>query len=49
MKKYSTLTLIVTLAVCLFQVAQAQRGKEAKEAKGNIEANKLAREGAEAA
>jgi tetratricopeptide (TPR) repeat protein len=48
MKKYSTLTLIVALAVGLSQTAPAQRGKEAKEAKGNIEANKLAREGAEA-
>lgn len=48
MKKYLTLTLIVTLAAGLSQIAQAQRGKEAKEAKGNIEANKLAREGAEA-
>jgi tetratricopeptide (TPR) repeat protein len=48
MKKYSTLTLIVALAVGLSHTAQAQHGKEAKEAKGNIEANKLAREGAEA-
>jgi tetratricopeptide (TPR) repeat protein len=45
MKKYSTLTLIVALAVGVSQTALAQRGKEAK---GNIEANKLAREGAEA-
>ena len=45
MKKYSTLTLIVALAVGLSQTAQAQH---AKEAKGNPEANRLAREGAEA-
>lgn len=45
MKKYSTLTLIVALAVGLSQIAQAQHGKEAK---GNPEANRLAREGAEA-
>jgi tetratricopeptide (TPR) repeat protein len=38
-KKYSTLTLIMALALCAPQVAQAQ---------GNKEANKLAREGAEA-
>jgi Flp pilus assembly protein TadD len=48
MKKYSTLTLIVALAVGLSQIVQAQHGKEAKEAKGNPEANRLAREGAEA-
>ena len=48
MKKYSTLTLIVAVTVCVSQIAQAQGGKEAKQAKGNIEANKLAREGAEA-
>ena len=45
MKRYSTLTLIVGLAVGLSQIAQAQHGKEAK---GNPEANRLAREGAEA-
>ena len=39
MKKYSALTLIMALALCAFQFAQAQ---------GNKEANKLAREGAEA-
>jgi tetratricopeptide (TPR) repeat protein len=39
-KKYSTLTLIMALALCVPQVAQAQ---------GNKEANKLAREGADAA
>jgi Flp pilus assembly protein TadD len=39
MKKYSALTLIMALALCASQVAQAQ---------GNKEANKLAREGAEA-
>jgi len=48
MKKYSTLTLIVAFAVGLSQAAQAQHGKEGKEAKGNAEANRLAREGAEA-
>jgi tetratricopeptide (TPR) repeat protein len=48
MKKYSALTLIVALSVCLSQVAQAQGGKEAKATKGNSEANRLAREGAEA-
>jgi len=48
MKKYSALTLIVALALGLSQIAQAQGGKEGKQAKGNIEANKLAREGAEA-
>jgi tetratricopeptide (TPR) repeat protein len=48
MKKYSALTLIVTLAVGLSQIAYAQGGKEAKQSKGNIEANRLAREGAEA-
>ena len=39
MKKYSALTLIMAVAVCGSQVAQAQ---------GNKEANKLARDGAEA-
>jgi tetratricopeptide (TPR) repeat protein len=39
MKKYSALTLIMAVAVCISQVAQAQ---------GNKEANKLARDGAEA-
>src|SRR5438874_10913662 len=39
MKKYSALTLIIALALCCTQIAQAQ---------GNKEANKLAREGAEA-
>src|SRR5207237_6472647 len=39
MKRYSALTLIIALAVCVSQFAQAQ---------GNKEANKLAREGAEA-
>ena len=39
MKKYSVITLFIALAVCISQVAQAQ---------GNKEANKLAREGAEA-
>jgi len=39
MKQYSALTLITALAVCVSQFAQAQ---------GNKEANKLAREGAEA-
>ena len=48
MKKYSALTLIVALAVGLSQIAQAQGGKEAKQAKGSSEANRLAREGAEA-
>src|SRR5204863_927205 len=39
MTKYSALTLIMAVAVCMSQVAQAQ---------GNKEANKLARDGAEA-
>src|SRR5213079_2342481 len=39
MKRYSTLTLITALAVCVSQFAQAQ---------GNKEASKFAREGAEA-
>jgi len=39
MKQYSALTLITALTVCVSQFAQAQ---------GNKEANKLAREGAEA-
>ncbi len=39
MKKYSTITLFIALAVCVSQFAHAQ---------GNKEANKLAREGAEA-
>ncbi len=39
MKKYSALTLIMALALCAFQFAQAQ---------GNKEATKFAREGAEA-
>jgi tetratricopeptide (TPR) repeat protein len=48
MKRNSILTVIIALSVCVSQIAQAQGGKEAKQAKGNIEANKLAREGAEA-
>ena len=48
MKRNSILTMIIALLVCVSQIAQAQGGKEAKQAKGNIEANKLAREGAEA-
>jgi tetratricopeptide (TPR) repeat protein len=48
MKKYSALTLIVALAVGFSQAAQAQRGKEGKQAKGSNEANKLALEGADA-
>jgi tetratricopeptide (TPR) repeat protein len=43
MKKYSAFTLMIALALCVSQFAQAQANK-----KGN-EANKLAREGAEAA
>jgi Flp pilus assembly protein TadD len=39
MKKYSTITLFIALAVCVSQVAQAQ---------GNKEANRIAREGADA-
>src|SRR6266581_3180333 len=42
MKKYSAFTLVVALALCAAQVSQAQVSKDAKEA------NKLAREGAEA-
>ena len=48
MKRYSALTTIIVLSVCVSQVAQAQRGKEAKAAKGGSEANRLALEGAEA-
>jgi len=48
MKRYSALTTIIALSVCVSQVAQAQRGKEAKAAKGGSEANRLALEGAEA-
>ena len=48
MKRNSILTMIIALLVCVSQIAHAQGGKEAKQAKGNIEANKLAREGAEA-
>ena len=48
MKKYSALTLIVALAVGFLQIAQTQGAKEAKETKGNIEANRLARDGADA-
>ena len=48
MKRNSIPTVIIALSVCVSQIAQAQGGKEAKQAKGNIEANKLAREGAEA-
>src|SRR6266481_3588953 len=39
MKKYSAITLFIALAVCVSQVAQAQ---------GNKEANRIAREGADA-
>jgi tetratricopeptide (TPR) repeat protein len=39
MKKYSTLTVMIALSLCISQVAKAQ---------GNKEANKLARDGAEA-
>ncbi|PWT79902.1 MAG: hypothetical protein C5B58_12610 [Acidobacteria bacterium] len=42
MKKYFAFTLFMTLALCASQVSQAQGGKDAKEA------NKLAREGADA-
>jgi tetratricopeptide (TPR) repeat protein len=42
MKKYFTLTLVMALALCASEVSQAQTNKDAKEA------NKLAREGAEA-
>jgi tetratricopeptide (TPR) repeat protein len=48
MKRYSALTLIIALVVCASQVAQPQGGKEAKQAKGSNEANRLARDGAEA-
>jgi hypothetical protein len=39
MKKYSTLTVMIALSLCISQVAKAQ---------GNKEANKLARDGTEA-
>jgi tetratricopeptide (TPR) repeat protein len=42
MKKYFVFTLVMALAVCAPQVSQAQASKDAKEA------NKIAREGAEA-
>ena len=48
MKQNSILTLIIALSVCVSPVAQAQRGKEAKQSQGNKEANTLAREGADA-
>jgi tetratricopeptide (TPR) repeat protein len=48
MKRNSILTVIIVLSACVSPVAQAQGGKEAKQAKGNSEANRLAREGAEA-
>jgi len=48
MKRNSILTVIIALSVCASQVAQAQGGKEAKQAQCNKEANRLAREGAEA-
>jgi len=48
MKRNSILTVIIALSVCVSPVAQAQGGKDAKAAKGNSEANRLAREGAEA-
>jgi tetratricopeptide (TPR) repeat protein len=41
MKKYSTLTVMIALSLCISQVVQAQGGKEK-------EANKLARDGTEA-
>jgi len=45
MKRNSILTVIIALSACVSPVAQAQGGKQAK---GNTEANRLAREGAEA-
>jgi tetratricopeptide (TPR) repeat protein len=48
MKRNSILTVIIALSVCVSQVAQTQGAKEAKQAPGNKEANRLAREGAEA-
>ena len=45
MKRNSILTVIIALSACVSPVAQAQGGKQAK---GNPEANRLAREGAEA-
>src|SRR5437899_8205853 len=48
MKKSLALTVIIGLVTCTFQFAYAQGSKAAK-AQGSSEANRLAREGAEAA
>jgi tetratricopeptide (TPR) repeat protein len=48
MKKYSALSVIVALAVCMSQVAQAQGKKEGSKGQTANEANRFAREGAEA-
>jgi tetratricopeptide (TPR) repeat protein len=48
MKKYSALSAIIALAVCVSQVAQAQGKKEGSKGQTANEANRFAREGAEA-
>jgi tetratricopeptide (TPR) repeat protein len=49
MKKYSVLSVIIVLAVCVSQVARAQGKKEGSKGQTANEANKFAREGADAA
>jgi tetratricopeptide (TPR) repeat protein len=49
MKRYSALSVIIALAVCVSQVAQAQGKKEGSKGQTANEANKFAREGADAA
>ena len=48
MKKYSAFSVIIALAVCVSQVAQAQGKKEGSKGQTANEANRFAREGAEA-
>jgi tetratricopeptide (TPR) repeat protein len=49
MKKYSVLSVIIVLAVCVSQVVQAQGKKEGSKGQTANEANRFAREGADAA
>jgi Flp pilus assembly protein TadD len=48
MKRYSALTVIIASLVCMSQVAQAQGKKEGSKGQAPNEANKFAREGADA-
>jgi Flp pilus assembly protein TadD len=48
MKRYSALTVIIASLVCISQVAQAQGKKEGSKGQPANEANRFAREGAEA-